>query len=295
MRVRLGDSRLNVTLGKRYTPVRTQIPTGMSKAEYNQLVDDVAALNASVQSLTNRTLALEGQLTAINTSLSTAEDNIATAQTNIQNVVKRLEMSVGSAINLLSCGGAGYSDGLSKTHQGITYTVNPDGSITADGTATGTSRFYIDSNLQLEYGKVYWISGCPAGGAASTYRLRCDCVNSTATFVQDTGEGKSCSPSAADRALRRLFIMINSGVTVNNLKFYPMVIEGTEPMSYISPATARDEDARSDISDLRSAISDISTTISVISDIQTEIDSLKNGVITDISNGTMWIGGNDDS
>lgn len=90
MRVRLGDSRLNVTLGKRYTPVRTQIPTGMSKAEYNQLVDDVANLSASVQSLTNRTSALE--------------DNIAAAQANIQDIVKKIDSLKNGVVTDISDG-----------------------------------------------------------------------------------------------------------------------------------------------------------------------------------------------
>lgn len=92
-------------------------------------------------------------------------------------------------------------------------------------------------------------------------------------------------------------IMISSGTTVSDLTFYPMVVEGTHAMPYISPATGKDEDARYDIKGLLTAVDDINTTLAVLDDIQSDIEELKDGVITDIADGIIEVGGtaNDNS
>lgn len=60
-----------------------------------------------------------------------------------------------------------------KTVQGITYTVNADGSITAAGTATAQSVVYITEQAGftgLKAGK-YVLSGVTDGNAADTYAM----------------------------------------------------------------------------------------------------------------------------
>ena len=52
---------------------------------------------------------------------------------------------------------------------GITWTVNEDGSVTANGTATGNSNFVVISqaNPIAIAGKTVTLSGCPTGGSST--------------------------------------------------------------------------------------------------------------------------------
>jgi len=249
--------------------------------------DDVDSLESRMtiaEDVTARVPDIETQLDSVSAGLDVATANITT-------VKKRIEMSVGSSYNLLQMGADGYEDGVTHTHKGVTYTVNSDGSVTANGTASGTSYFYFSKSIQLEYGKTYHVSGCPQGGATNTYRIRCDAAQSTGTYVQDTGNGALCTPSTEERALRRLMIIISSGTTVTNLVFRPMIVEGTEAMPYINPATAKDEDSRYDIQNLLEAMVDINTTLAVLDTIQADIAELQEGVITEIADGVIEVGG----
>lgn len=53
-----------------------------------------------------------------------------------------------------------YADGMSKTVNGVTFTVSDDGSITVNGTATSDAMITIANNLYLEKGS-YMLSGMP--------------------------------------------------------------------------------------------------------------------------------------
>ena len=59
-----------------------------------------------------------------------------------------------------------------QTIKGITFTVNSDGTITANGTATGNAYLELTSipNFYLPEGN-YTLSGCRSGGSATTYCL----------------------------------------------------------------------------------------------------------------------------
>ena len=106
-----------------------------------------------------------------------------------------------------------------STINGITFTVNEDGSITANGTATDRVNYTLatNSNLLVRNG-TYILSGCN-GGSQNTYRLQwwtkdvsfyCYDGDTVCTFEQ---EGSSYN----------ITIAIMSGVTVSNLTFYPML------------------------------------------------------------------------
>ena len=168
----------------------------------------------------------------------------------------RVDKATGGTVNLLPYPYASGGAVEPYTHNGITYTVNPDGSITANGTANGVSRFYVARRLQLVYDATYWLSGCPEGGSSGTYRLRCDAANSTGTYVEDVGSGKQVTPSTEDRALRNVFIVITSGTTVENVTFYPMLQNYDDGVieEYITPATAKDAQARAVLSDTKAKV-----------------------------------------
>ena len=130
-----------------------------------------------------------------------------------------------------------YSDGTSKTSNGITYTVNDDGSITANGTATGESLFVLRqggaslnniNNIKVHTNKKLVLSGCPSGGLPNNYGIQIALTNGTnfwANSWADRGEGKTFSfiPSIGYYNISLIRIVIASGVTANNLTFKPML------------------------------------------------------------------------
>lgn len=125
-----------------------------------------------------------------------------------------------------------------RTHNGITYTVNADGSVTANGTATATSLYEFrhrndtgNSALTLIPG-TYTIGGCPSGGSASTYQITVNRTqNGASTLVaRDFGEGATFT--LAEDTTLGVYIQIPTGTTVNNLTFYPQVEVGASKTAY---------------------------------------------------------------
>lgn len=119
--------------------------------------------------------------------------------------------------------------GYTKTINGITFTVNSDHSITVNGTATAQANAYIygvedisDSSLKPYQNGIKQtdiLSGCPSGGSESTYLLVAGSLSSR--YGTDVGSGAELTNFSVDGI--RILIRIQSGVTVNNLVFKPMV------------------------------------------------------------------------
>lgn len=118
--------------------------------------------------------------------------------------------SVGRVHNLLP------NDAVSKTVFGITYTVNADGSITADGHATDDAYFILNDGIDLKRGNKYILSGCPNGGSSTTFHLYIENMS-----VRDVGSGVRFATNSD--VTNRAVIVIKKGVTVSNITFYPML------------------------------------------------------------------------
>ena len=99
-------------------------------------------------------------------------------------------------------------------------TTNADGSVTFNGTFSSGYTYdvclYDNNDCFLKKGD-YILTGCPDGGGDNAYRMQ---MLYPAT-VKDYGEGASFSLSADSYISVRIFIA--SGVTLNNLTFYPMI------------------------------------------------------------------------
>ncbi len=139
---------------------------------------------------------------------------------NLTNIIDLFHFPFFSAVskNLLQ------NYATSRTVNGIAYTVNADGSVTADGYATDTSRLFIDVAAQdfLRKGAEYILSGCPEGGSENGYQLMLAYNGGSEGEFYDVGEGVTITlPTSVSTAT--ILIHIESGVTVNNLVFYPMV------------------------------------------------------------------------
>ena len=111
--------------------------------------------------------------------------------------------------------------GPTQTINGVTFTVNSDGSVTCNGTASATT-FYRKS-LYLQKGS-YIISGCPQNGSKSSYIITMRDRNGgyySGINGDDTGTGKTIITT--EYLLFQCIIRIASGYTCDNLTFYPMI------------------------------------------------------------------------
>lgn len=122
-----------------------------------------------------------------------------------------------------------------QTINGITFTNNEDGTITANGTASANSQLDLVSHsgetisfsgLDV-YSKLMY-SGCPEGGSNSTYGIQNTWVSNDFT---DNGNGGITNTTSTkyDGYYRFGYaIVIRQGYTANNLVFKPMCINLTE-------------------------------------------------------------------
>lgn len=103
------------------------------------------------------------------------------------------------------------------TYGGVVFTIGEDGSVTANGTATETLFFKIDT-IELKKGVAYIMNGCPSGGGNSSYSIKCDLTDmgalDTGSGVTIIGDGRKDCP---------INIRIANGATIENLVFKPMI------------------------------------------------------------------------
>lgn len=119
-------------------------------------------------------------------------------------------------------------ENTSKTINGITFTVNSDGSILANGTATDGASYPIQNNFKKFEAGQYFVSGCPSGGSESTYYLILWNEN-WASMGSEYGKGKLVSLS---NQKVKLHINIMQGTVCNNLLFKPQMEKGTKATDY---------------------------------------------------------------
>lgn len=129
-----------------------------------------------------------------------------------------------------------YYHSSGRVNNYVTWTVNDDGSITANGTASGgNSTFACHSrivgyanSLILPNGE-YIINGCASGGGSNKYRIEVAITKngSYSTLALDTGEGASFTVNGDDnyndKAQIQIVCTVYNGVTASNLVFKPMI------------------------------------------------------------------------
>ena len=114
-----------------------------------------------------------------------------------------------------------------KTINGITFTDNGDGTVTANGTATAAAYFLLTSQNQgIETkGLTVTLSGCPVGGSTSSYFLL---LSYGGNSYQDIGSGLIRTPTEPVTIQLR----VASGATVNNITFKPQLELGSVATFY---------------------------------------------------------------
>lgn len=182
-------------------------------AQTNQNVEDLYTILEQAQVVTVTTLEQ-----AYTTRETADGENIVDG---VQTAVKEIRGKTVATTNLIPYP---YTDGMSKTINGVTFTVSSDGSVTANGTATADTEFFFARNKYFEQG-AYTISGCPAGGNSSTYYIA---LGSSVDIDIGSGYTRIISTPIS----LNLFIRIKQNVTVLNLIFRPMLNIGTEAKPY---------------------------------------------------------------
>ena len=115
-----------------------------------------------------------------------------------------------------------------KTQNGLTFTINADGSVSVNGTSTAQTE--LSAPIYLPAGN-YYLSGCPAGGTSSNvsggYAQYCYINGSAYKF--DAGSGIHLNIAYAQEIY--VNIVIRGGTTINKT-FYPQIETGYVKTDY---------------------------------------------------------------
>ncbi|MBQ8725246.1 MAG: hypothetical protein IJY74_06225 [Oscillospiraceae bacterium] len=171
---------------------------------------DITALKASVSNLQDEDVEIGKNIAAVNATATKANNKADVLLSDAAVTVATMGMQ---KKNLLK------NTASTVTTNGVTFTVNDDGSVTANGTATDTAFFNIPYNHTGESKSVI-LSGCPANGSGETYMFRAD--NAGTVVARDYGNGVTISPDVL-ATITYVAIRIQSGYTADNLTFYPMI------------------------------------------------------------------------
>ena len=168
-------------------------------------------------------------LVSIITDLSRLDGEVASLGDDVTDLFSAVG-DIKDAVKVLVDNGAKNKlkiDAVTTTTNGIQFTINADGSVTADGVnpdkkATGAIYFQLGNVAALTGEKIH-ISGCPANGSySSSYAFYID-YQGGSTLAYDEGNGADTTMTS-DRTLR-CRIIIRSGAVIDNLTFYPMVCD----------------------------------------------------------------------
>lgn len=178
-----------------------------------KIIQKVSSVEQSVENITNTQNTATGK--NIHLEDSSDEPLVSIKVKGETNQVTR------SGKNLLD------NTATTKISNGITFTVNSDGTVLVDGTNdTSANSSLIINRYDLSPG-TYILNGCPSGGAINTYRL----------VIQETGSysilgsidiGNGSGEFTIDTTTNvQIAIFIQKGLTINKLLFKPMLRKAT--------------------------------------------------------------------
>lgn len=122
--------------------------------------------------------------------------------------------AVGDNINLLE------NTAKTQTVNGVTFTVNEDGTVIANGTATSLAQISLVANIKLPAG-TYTIKDGKAYVESTEFNDWFDGLNNPSKLTFNT-----------EVLLKNVYIQVKQGETVNNKIFYPKLEKGTVATSY---------------------------------------------------------------
>lgn len=142
---------------------------------------------------------------------------------------KGLEIKVKGSTSQVTRSGKNLLDNtaITKISNGITFTVNSDGTVLADGTNDTTANSSLIINRYDLSPGTYVLNGCPSGGAINTYRLAIQETGSYSVLGSiDIGNG-SGEFTIDTTTTVQIAIFIQKGLTINKLLFKPMLRKAT--------------------------------------------------------------------
>ena len=117
------------------------------------------------------------------------------------------------------------------SRNGLVMTSQQDGSITVNGTATKSTYFLIENDIQkrLPMNTPMTLSGCPAGGSIKSYYIG---LYLGGKWYSDIGNGNTDIKFTTSEIKSRTEVSIVKGTVCNNLTFYPKIEVGTTITPY---------------------------------------------------------------
>ena len=186
---------------------------------------------------------------SVNNGYTTANAAASAAQTAADNAQSIAETTAANSpvINLLPIiYERENTSGKQWVNNGITWVVNSDGSVTATGTATETSTYYLSGTsltssvpkIRIDPTKKHTFSGCPEGGSGTTYQFRCMFFSGTSaseSYVTREDNGAGFTQAAGYYGVVPYF-RIYSGYACpeGGITFYPMLEVGDTKHTYVS-------------------------------------------------------------
>ena len=206
--------------------------------------DSPASLEQRVETLETNVSTLTNDVDEIETALAAKQDIIsdlseirsgaaagstAVQQTTFETDQQRQEIEIGvvanaGAKNLLDYTFSINGDTNARISNGVTFTINADGSISTSGTASALiTSSWIKMNYVVPSDPVI-LSGCPAGGSNNTYRVDILDGSQTGSVVAvDYGNGVLIKSSMFTNGIGLIRIRIANGQNVDGLVFKPMI------------------------------------------------------------------------
>lgn len=112
---------------------------------------------------------------------------------------------------------------VTTTNNGITYTINSDGSVKVNGTASANSYFVLtndSNNLGVYQTKLFTMD--------SNYYCTPQNDSSSVQMMYRTTEGAYHSyTTVGGKDIGLVYLTVNNGVTINDLVVYPMIVNGS--------------------------------------------------------------------
>ena len=147
-----------------------------------------------------------------------ADDALSTTSDHpIQNAVVAETVN---ALNEYGCKNLLPNEAVAKAEDGITWTVNSDGTVIANGTASSNTRLYLNQNVDGSGWSNKILSGS-IGGTDDTYYIVIQQLTSPYNTYARCMSGEVVIPEISGNV--QCFIYIKSGTVCNNLTFRPMI------------------------------------------------------------------------
>lgn len=163
---------------------------------------------------------VEGQVTDITTTQATQEGTTIKIEDSAEEPILELELDGKSTQATRSGKNKLENIGKSQTINGLTFTVNEDGTVIVNGTATAQTAFIVNSFLVLPVGQ-YIFSGCPTSGTTQTHFVQIR-RRSPDSYINDVGQENTFSIEDNTQSVD-YYIVVRNGITVNNVLFKPMI------------------------------------------------------------------------